>query len=88
MKISFIKSMTVGFLCLAFLFFAYVEDTLKFGIDVLKEEGFERLKEQKIGILTHAPATDSNNTPTYKVFLNSKIRNNIVCFFFCVSLLC
>ena len=39
--------------------------------DVLKEKNFEQLKRQKIGLLTHAPATDSDNVPTYEVFLNS-----------------
>ena len=77
-----IKVLSLGCLCcFAFRFHIHTQDTLKLGIDVLKEENFDRLKGQKLGILTHAPATDSNNTPTYKVFLNSKIRDNIVCFF-------
>ena len=77
-----IKVLSLGCLCcFAFRFHIHTQDTLKFGIDVLKEEEFERLNGQKLGILTHAPATDSDNVPTYKVFLNSKIRDNIVCFF-------
>ena len=68
-------------LCAVFSFCGHAENTLKFGIDVLKEKNFEQLKRQKIGLLTHAPATDSDNVPTYEVFLNSEIKDNIVCFF-------
>lgn len=76
-----IRGVTAVFLLAMFPFFGHAQDTLKFGIDVLKQENFERLKGKKIGILTHAPATDSDNVPTYKVFLNSKVKDNIVCFF-------
>lgn len=76
-----IKVLSFACLCFAFRFTVYAQDTLKFGIDVLKEEHFERPEGKNPGILIHAPATDSDNVPTYKVFLNSEIKDKIVCFF-------
>ena len=80
-KVGFAKSMAICFLCLTFRLHAYAADTLKFGIDVLQDEHFERLENRKIGILTHAPATNSDNVPTCEVFLESEIKDNIICFF-------
>ena len=52
----------------------YSDNNLKLGIDVIEENQFSCFKpNDKIGILTHGPATNSKKTPTYRVFLNSKI---------------
>jgi uncharacterized protein YbbC (DUF1343 family)/CubicO group peptidase (beta-lactamase class C family) len=37
------------------------------GIDILKAEGFARLKGKKIALLTHLPARASDGTPTFDV---------------------
>lgn len=65
-----------------FIPYDYGDNTLKLGIDVLEETKFSCFnKEDKIGILTHDPATNLSSEPTYKLFLKSPLKKNIVCLF-------
>ncbi len=65
-----------------FIAYSYGDNILKLGIDVIEETQFSCFKKgEKIGILTHNPATNSKGIPTYKVFLQSELKKNIVCVF-------
>jgi len=47
---------------------------VKTGIDVLEEEGFDRFKKQRVGLIINPSSVDRNLEPTLEVFLRNGVK--------------
>lgn len=53
---------------------------IKFGVEALREDGFERLKGRRVGLLTHPAAVDAEMVSTYRMLWEAPEVNLVALF--------